>query len=239
MPTSLRTFAIRRCLRQESQVTKQKKKPTEHQKLIARRKQRARNDPTKRTVERHILRCRARAANTTPKIEAHLKAHANRCADELPLALLLTREWALEATGTGPGSDIADPTGNAALNTHHTLWGALTHHLNSEWPTDQHAINNTIHIDHILDAVDVFQHRVLDMHDRTKLWAENQGQGECDLCDTIALGTRGDRLTRLSGTQHNVCSSCRKAWTRARPNGCDIDTWAANRKQNRKPHSDS
>ena len=210
------------------------RKPTEHAKAVAARSRRARTPETMRLVNRHIRRCRRRAHMTTnPNVERWLTAHADRCADELPLALLLAREWALEATGTGGSSDTPDPTANAAMNATRSMWGALLTLLAPWGPfADTSVLNTTRRIDQLLDSIDVFQRRVSDRDDKAALHATNLGMGECSICQRFAIGTLNDRLRPLPQTDERICQSCVQAWRRSALPKPDPSDWAAIRRQN-------
>ena len=156
---------------------------------------------------------------------ARLEQHRARCEQQLCVALLLAREWSLDATGTGTTSGIADPTGNAAINGHrniHTgLVALIKRGLNAR--TVREVLTTADLIDRCLDSLDVANNRNATTFDRETLHRENTGRGTCAICDrwcegtrakTLADGTRQreDRLKRSAGEL--LCDACIKAHQR-------------------------
>lgn len=156
---------------------------------------------------------------------ARLERHRTRCETQLCVALLLAREWSLDATGTGTTSGIADPTGNAAIaghrNIHTGLVTLIQRGLNAR--TVREVLDAADLIDRCLDNLDVTNTRNSPAFDRGTLHCENTGRGSCARCGrwcegtrskTLADGThqREDRLKRHAGEL--MCDACIKAHQR-------------------------
>lgn len=166
---------------------------------------------------------------------ARLDQHRTRCSDELCVALLLAREWSLDATGTGTTSGIADPTGNAAIaghrNLHTGLVQLITDGLNVR--SVREVIAAADRIDRCLDHLDIANNRNTSAFDRETLHRKNTARGSCARCGRWCEGTRAktlddgtrqpeDRLKSVS--THRLCDTCKHAWDR-RDDDEPIEEW--------------
>lgn len=167
---------------------------------------------------------------------ARLDQHRTRCSDELCVALLLAREWSLDATGTGTTSGISDPTGNAAIaghrNLHTGLVQLITDGLNVR--SVREVIAAADRIDRCLDHLDIANTRNSPAFDRGTLHCENTGRGSCARCGRWCEGTRSKTLAdgthqredRLKEVEHHMlCDTCSKAWRRRTDPKATIEEW--------------
>lgn len=165
-----------------------------------------------------------------------LDQHRKRCSDELCVALLLAREWSLDATGTGTTSGIADPTGNAAIAGHRNVHTGLVRLINDglNVRSVREVIAAADRIDRCLDHLDITNNRNAPAFDRGTLHNENTARGSCARCGRWCAGTRSktledgtrqpeDRLKRAD-TQW-LCDTCCKAWQRRTDRQMTINEW--------------
>lgn len=165
-----------------------------------------------------------------------INQHRKRCTDELCVALLLAREWSLDATGTGTTSGIADPTGNAAIAGHRNIHTGLVRLIREglNVRSVREVIAAADRIDRCLDHIDIANNRNAPAFDRETLHRKNTARGSCARCGRWCEGTRSKTLAdgtrqredRLKEVEHHMlCDTCCKAWRRRTDHSQPIEEW--------------